>query len=100
MGGTGMSELYDLAIVGAGLSALSALQAGIASARTVALDYQEHPGGFLKAALPAPGFEEAWELVQSSRIPQRVTTFYGTTAVGLLSPFGAGQPQLAFLRHR
>jgi len=95
-----MSELYDLAIVGAGLSALSALQAGLASARTVVLDYQEHPGGFLKAALPAPGFEEAWELVQSSRIPQRVTTFYGTTAVGLLPAFEAGEPHMLIVRQR
>ncbi len=95
-----MSKLYDLAIVGAGLSALSALQAGIASARTVVLDYQEHPGGFLKAALPAPGFEEAWELVQSSRIPQRVTTFYGTTAVGLLPAFEAGEPHVLIVRQR
>src|SRR5260370_42117417 len=100
MGGTGMSELYDLAIVGAGLSALSALQAGRARARTVVLDYQEHPGGFLKAALPAPGFEEAWELVQSSRIPQRVTTFYGTTAVGLLPAFEAGEPHVLIVRQR
>ena len=95
-----MSELYDLAIVGAGLSALSALQAGIASARTVVLDYQEYPGGFLKAVLPAPGFEEAWELVQSSRIPQRVTTFYGTTAVGLLPAFEAGEPHVLIVRRR
>ncbi len=95
-----MSKLYDLAIVGAGLSALSALQAGIASARTVVLDYQEHPGGFLKAALPAPGFEEAWELIQSSRIPQRVTTFYGTTAVGLLPAFEAGEPHVLIVRQR
>jgi len=95
-----MSKLYDLAIVGAGLSALSALQAGIASARTVVLDYQDAPGGFLKAALPAPGFEEAWELVQSSRIPQRVTTFYGTTAVGLLPAFEAGEPHVLIVRQR
>ncbi len=95
-----MSKLYDLAIVGAGLSALSALQAGIASARTVVLDYQDAPGGFLKAALPAPGFEEAWELVQSSRIPQRVATFYGTTAVGLLPAFEAGEPHVLIVRQR
>lgn len=95
-----MSKLYDLAIVGAGLSALSALHAGIASARTVVLDYQDAPGGFLKAALPAPGFEEAWELVQSSRIPQRVTTFYGTTAVGLLPAFEAGEPHVLIVRQR
>lgn len=95
-----MSKLYDLAIVGAGLSALSALQAGIASARTVVLDYQDAAGGFLKAALPAPGFEEAWELVQSSRIPQWVTTFYGTTAVGLLPAFEAGEPHVLIVRQR
>ena len=95
-----MSRLYDLAIVGAGLSALSALQAGIASLRTVVLDYQDAPGGFLKAALPAPGFEEAWELVQSSRIPQQVTTFYGTTAVGLLPALEAGEPHVLIVRQR
>lgn len=95
-----MSELYDLAIVGAGLSALSALQAGIASARTVVLDYQDAPGGFLKAALPAPGFEEAWELVQSSHIPQGVTTFYETTAVGLLPAFEPGESHVLIVRQR
>ena len=95
-----MSKPYDLAIVGAGLSALSALQAGIASARTVVLDYQDAPGGFLKAALPAPGFEEAWELVRSSGIPRRVTTFYGTTAVGLLPAFEVGEPHVLIARQR
>ncbi len=92
--------MYDLAIVGAGLSALSALQAGIASARTVVLDYQDAPGGFLKAALPAPGFEEAWELVQSLRIPQQVTTFYETTAVGFLPAFEPGVPHVLIVRRR
>jgi thioredoxin reductase len=53
-----MNDLYDLAIVGAGLSALSALRAGVAHERTVLLDYQDVPGGFLRCpqlALRMPG---------------------------------------------
>lgn len=67
-----MNDLYDLAVVGAGLSAL---RTGIASERIVVLDFQDAPGGFLKAALPAPGFEESWALIRSFRIPREVTTF-------------------------
>ncbi len=65
-----MNDKYDLAIVGAGLSALSAIAAGLGRERTIVLDYQDEPGGFLKHALPAPGFEEAWELMRSTRMAQ------------------------------
>jgi len=93
-----MNDLYDLAVVGAGLSALSALRAGIASERTVVLDFQGAPGGFLKAALPVPGFEESWELIQSFRIPREVTTLFETTAVGLLPAFEPGEPHVLIVR--
>lgn len=95
-----MIQLYDLAIVGAGLSALSALRAGVGGERTIVLDYQDTPGGFLKAALPAPGFEEAWELIRSLRISQETTTLYGATAVGLLPALEAGEPHVLIVRHR
>jgi len=95
-----LNKLYNLAIVGAGLSALSALRAGLASERIVVLDYQDTPGGFLKAALPAHGFEEAWELIQSFSIPGGITTLFGTTAVGLLSALEPGEPHVLVVRQR
>ena len=61
-----MDDLYSLAIVGAGLSSLSAIRSGIVSERAIVLDYQDAPGGFLREALPAHGFEEAWDLIESS----------------------------------
>ena len=95
-----MSGVYELAIVGAGLSALSALAAGLGRRRTIVLDYQDGPGGFLKHALPAPGFEAAWELIRSTRIPQSVTTRFGATVVGLLPAFEAGEPHTLVVRQR
>ena len=95
-----MDNPYNLAIVGAGLSALSALRAGVANERTVVLDYQDAPGGFLRSALPAPGFEDAWELISSFRLPQRVMAYFEATAVGLLPPFDAGEPHILLVRLR
>jgi thioredoxin reductase len=95
-----MNDLYDLAIVGAGLSALSALRAGVAHGRTVLLDYQDAPGGFLRSALPAAGFEEAWELISSFRLPQGVTAYFEATAVGLLPALDAGEPHILLVRLR
>ncbi len=95
-----MDELYNLAIVGAGLSALNALRAGVASEKTVVLDYQDAPGGFLRCALPAPGFEDAWELIQSFRMPPEVTTYFGATAVGLLPAPNPGQLHILVVRLR
>ena len=95
-----MDDPYNLAIVGAGLSALSALRAGVANERTVVLDYQDAPGGFLRSALPAPGFEDAWELISSFRLPQGVTAYFEATAVGLLPAFDAGEPHILLVRLR
>lgn len=62
-----MAETYDLAIVGAGLSAMSFLRAGGARGRIVVVDYADRPGGWLRFALPAPGFENAWDLIEWSQ---------------------------------
>ena len=95
-----MSTLYNLAIVGAGLSSLSALRAGLANEQTIVFDYQDAPGGFLRAALPAPGFEEDWELIQSFSIPREVTSLFEATAVGLLPAIEAGEPHTLIVRQR
>ncbi len=95
-----MSGDYELAIVGAGLSALSAIGAGMGRERTILLDYQDEPGGFLKHALPAPGFEAAWELIRSTRIPQSVTACFGATVVGLLPAFEDGEPHTLVVRQK
>lgn len=95
-----MSGVYDLAIVGAGLSALSAIAAGLGRERTIVLDYQDEQGGFLKHALPAPGFEVAWELIHSLRIPQSITACSGATVVGLLPAFEVGGPHTLMVRQK
>ena len=95
-----MQTTYDLAIVGAGLSALSAIAAGTGNEQTIMFDYQDAPGGFLQAALPAPGLEAAWELIQATRIPQEVTTYFGATVVGVLPAFEPGQPHMLMVRQR
>ena len=93
-----MSGVYELAIVGAGLSALSAIAAGLGRERTILLDYQDEPGGFLKHALPASGFEAAWELIPSTRIPRSVTVCFGATVVGLLPAFEDAEPHALVVR--
>ncbi|MGH2495757.1 MAG: NAD(P)/FAD-dependent oxidoreductase [Ktedonobacteraceae bacterium] len=95
-----MSGIYDLAIVGAGLSALSAIAAGLGRQRTIVLDYQDEPGGFLKHALPAPGFEVFEELIRSTRFPQSITACFGATVVGLLPAFEAGEPHILVVRQK
>jgi thioredoxin reductase len=95
-----MNNIYDLAIVGAGLSALSALRAGIAIKPTILLDYQDAPGGFLRPALPAPGLKDAWELISSFHLPQQVTSHFAATVVGLLPAFAAGEPHTLLVRLR
>ena len=95
-----MSGIYELAIVGTGLSALSAFAAGLGREQTILLDYQDEQGGFLKHALPAPGFEAAWELIRSTRIPQSVTACFGATVVGLLPAFEAGKPHTLVVRQQ
>jgi hypothetical protein len=95
-----METLYDLAVVGAGLSALSALRAGLAREGTIVLDYQDTPGGFLCHALPTPGFEDAWQLIQSFRSQQGISTCSGATAVGLLPALRPGEPHTLLTRLR
>src|SRR5690348_4998119 len=95
-----MSGVYELAIVGAGLSALSAIAAGLGREQSILLDYQDEAGGFLKHALPAPGFEAAWELMRSTRIPQSITACFGATVVGLLPAFDAGEAHTLVVRQR
>src|SRR5579872_1088993 len=101
MGGTvTMDDFYRLAIVGAGLSSLSAINSGIAGEKTIVIDYADTPGGFLKPALPAHGFEEAWNLIESFRMPVEVKTCFKTTAVGLLPAFESGEPHTLIARQR
>ena len=93
-----MDDLYSLAIVGAGLSSLSAIRSGIVSERAIVLDYQDAPGGFLREALPAHGFEEAWDLIKSFHMPPEVTTCFKTSAVGLLPALEPGEPHILIAR--
>jgi len=92
------SHVYRLAIVGAGLSALSALQAGLAGEDTLLLDYQDGPGGFLRHALTAPGLEDLAAFVRAAALPDRLTTCFRSTAVGLLPAFVEGEPHTLMVR--
>jgi hypothetical protein len=93
---------YDLAIVGGGLSALSAIAHGLVAGneRSILLDYQEAPGGFLRHALPARGFEDAWALLQSLHFPPGMATHFCTTAVGLLPASSEGELHRLIARNR
>jgi thioredoxin reductase len=95
-----MEDLYSLAIVGAGLSTLSALQAGLTSERTIVLDYQERPGGFLRPALPAPSFEDISSLLEASVLFEGLTTCFNATAVGLLPALAEDEPHTLLIRQR
>jgi thioredoxin reductase len=95
-----IDTVYDLAIVGAGLSALSAISAGVGYERVIVFDYQGMPGGFLRPALPAEGFERAWELIRSVRFPPSITACFSATVVGLLPAFDAGEPHTLLVRQR
>ena len=95
-----MDDRYNLAIVGAGLSSLSAIRSGVAGEKSIVIDYSDAPGGFLKTALPAHGFAEAWDLIGQFRMPSEVTTCFKTTAVGLLPALGPGEPHTLIARQR
>jgi pyruvate/2-oxoglutarate dehydrogenase complex dihydrolipoamide dehydrogenase (E3) component len=95
-----VDELYRLAVIGAGLSALSALRAAMAHGSTILLDYQAGPGGFLRSALPAVGFEDAWELLRAYEVPPGVELRTGTTVVGLLPAAEPNAPHLLLARSR
>jgi thioredoxin reductase len=92
------SHVYRLAIVGAGQSALSALQAGLDGKDALLLDYQDGPGGFLRHALTAPGLEDLAAFVQATVLPDRLTTCFNSTAVGLLPAFVEGEPHTLMVR--
>jgi thioredoxin reductase len=96
-----MDHRYDLAIIGAGLSAISALRAGIAQGKQVVmLDYQEAPGGFLRPALPAPGLEDAWEMLHSWSVPPEISAYFSATVVGLLPATAPGEAHILLVRTR
>ena len=95
-----MNVIYDLAIVGAGLSALGAIAAGLGDQRVIVFDYQNAPGGFLRPALPAPEFEQAWELIRSVEFSSSITASLGATVVGLLAALDAGEPHSLLVRRR
>lgn len=95
-----MNELYSLAIVGAGLSTLSALRAGLSSERTIVFDYQDQPGGFLRPARSAPGFEDMVELLKTSALSESLTACFNATVVGLLPAFAEGEPHTLLVRQR
>lgn len=94
-----MDELYALAIVGVGLSTLSALQAGLSGEHTIIIDYQERPGGFLRPALPASGLADyADDIERADALLARTTLCLRATAVGLLPAFEAGEPHTLIVR--
>ncbi len=86
-------EVYDLAMVGCGLSALSFLRADRSLDRTVAVEYGNAIGGALRLALPARGFEAAQRLICDGP-PPRVQIRTRTTALGLLP----GNPHIVLVR--
>ena len=91
-------SVYKLAIVGAGLSTLSALRAGLNCEHAVLLDYQPRPGGFLHPALPAPGFEDVEALLHTYTLPEQLTTCFNSTAVRLLPASAEGGPHTLTVR--
>lgn len=95
-----MDEIYDLAIVGAGLSALSALDSGVARGRTALLEHQDGPGGLLRYALPAEGFGEAWSLLRAFCPPANVVPYFGATVVGLMPAFTRAEAHTLVVRVR
>ncbi len=94
------SHVYKLAIVGAGLSALSALQAGLDDEDTLVLDYQDGPGGFLRHALATPGLEDLAGFARTTTLPGRSIVCFNSTAVGLLPAFAEGEPHMLVVRQR
>lgn len=92
------NELYTLAIVGAGLSALSALQAGLKSERTLLIESQDDPGGFLRSVLPTPGFADLAGLLERDNWLASLTTRLQSTVTGLLPATTPGEPHTLILR--
>lgn len=95
-----MSENFDVAIVGAGLSALSALREGTPGARVIVLEHRSSPGGALLPLLAEPEFEAARKVVQQRKLPEEIEFRFNATAVGLLPAFAARQPHTLLVRQR
>jgi thioredoxin reductase len=91
-------ELYTLAIVGAGLSALSALQAGLKSERTLLIESQDGPGGFLRSVLPTSDFAELAGLSEITPLLASLTTRLQNSVVGLRPALTPGEPHTLILR--
>ncbi len=98
--GAAVDDSYELVIVGAGLTALSALRAGLAAGPTAVVEYRDAPGGFLAPALPAEGFAAEWDLVRSFEPPRDVHLMLNTTAVGLLPASDPREPHTLLIRRR
>jgi len=82
-----MSDSYDLAIVGAGLSTHAFLRARAALHRDetiVVIEHEAVPGGALRHLLPAPEFPVASALLDPTWWPARVELRPRATAVGFL----------------
>ena len=94
------ASVYKLAIVGAGLSALSALRAGLDCERALLLDYQERPGGFLRPAMLAPGSEDLDALLYADEFPEQLTACFSSTVVGLQPALVEGEPHTLVVRQR
>lgn len=91
-------ELYTLAIVGAGLSALSALQAGLKSERTLLIESQDSPGGFLRSVSPTSDFAELASLSEITPLLASLTTRLQNSVVGLRPAPTPGEPHTLILR--
>lgn len=98
--GAVVDDPYELVIIGAGLTALSALRAGIAAGSTAVVEYRDAPGGFLAPALPAAGFAREWELVRHVQAPGGVDLMLNATAVGLLPASSPREPHTLLIRQR
>jgi thioredoxin reductase len=97
------ATIYDLAVVGAGITTLSGLSAGGMRGAIVVLEYDDEPGGLLRAALPARGFEEIWTLVRDFRAganAESAKVRYGATVVGLLPALSYDEPHTLLVRTR
>lgn len=94
------SHVYKLAIVGAGLSSLSALQSGLDCEDALLLDYQEHPGGFLRHALATPELADLVSFAHTAVLPDRLVVCFNSTAVGLRPAVAEGKPHLLVVRRR
>lgn len=98
-------DCYDLAIVGAGLSALSVLNGlreGSLPQHTIVLEHRLEAGSLLRPLLvtPAPEFADARALLQSTMHPEHISIRYGATVVGLIPAFAEGEPHTLVVRMR